>query len=167
MPVVPVRDLVIQPREQDLVVGTHGRGLWLTDIGVLHEMTEEVLAKPAHLFAVAPRGWRVESGWGNYRLFGDDILATPNEPNGITIDYWLNTAAPPATVRIADAAGNLVRALRGPEGQGLLQLLWNLRDERNQLVEPGNYTVTLEAAGQTLTQRVTVKEPVVLPRPRG
>ena len=65
MPNVPVRDLLIHPRENDLVVGTHGRGIFVTDITPLSELTEELLAGDVHMFAPEAKGLRVESGWGN------------------------------------------------------------------------------------------------------
>ncbi len=54
MPVNPVHDLVIHPRENDLVVGTHGRGFFITDISPLQELTREVLASDAYLFGIEP-----------------------------------------------------------------------------------------------------------------
>src|SRR5439155_2794472 len=55
MPTVPVHDIVIHPRERDLVVGTHGRSIFIfDDISPLEQMTPEVLAKPAHLFDIRP-----------------------------------------------------------------------------------------------------------------
>ena len=55
MPTQPVHDLKIHPRENDLIVATHGRGIFIADISALEEMTAEVLAKDAHLFAVEPK----------------------------------------------------------------------------------------------------------------
>jgi photosystem II stability/assembly factor-like uncharacterized protein len=165
MPIVPVRDLVIHPRENDLVVGTHGRGIFLSDITPLQEMTEEVLAKPMHLFAIEPKGMRVESGWGNYRLFGDDIINTPNEPNGISIAYHQRDAASGAvSIAITNASGATVRTLQQQAGTGLQRVLWNLRDGQNQQVAPGKYTVTLTAGGVRETREAVVKPDVVLPR---
>ena len=165
MPLVPVRDLIVHPREHDLLVGTHGRGLWITDVTPLQEITEAVLASPVHLFAVEPKGYRVESGWGNYRLFGDDVLSTPNESNGMTFTWWLREAgADSVTLRISDSAGALVRTLRAPATAGLRRAVWNLRTDGNQPAAPGKYTVSLEAAGPPVSQTVMVKEPVVLPR---
>ena len=81
MPVVPVRDMVIHPRENDLVVGTHGRGAYVTDITPLQQLTGEVLASDFHLFTPEAKGARVESGWGNFRFFGWRHVTTRNEPN--------------------------------------------------------------------------------------
>jgi len=178
MPVVPVRDLVIHPRENDLVVGTHGRGLWVTDITPLQQWSPEVLSAPVHLFAPEPKGFRIESDWGNYRLYGDDILATPNEPNGMPIVFWQRDAGSgPATIRIADADGQTVFTQQVPAGAGMRRVLWNLRVQSGgaggrgggrggggALAPAGTYQVTLESGGQIQTRSATVKPPVSLPR---
>ncbi len=49
-----VDDLVIHPRERDLVIGTHGRGIWVMDIAPLEQLTEKVLTADAHLFDIKP-----------------------------------------------------------------------------------------------------------------
>ena len=56
MPTAAFNDLVIHPRENDLVLGTHGRGVWILDqINALQELTAEVTASDAHLFTVRAR----------------------------------------------------------------------------------------------------------------
>src|SRR6185503_10025512 len=47
MPVAPVHDLVVHPREGDLVVGTYGRGIWVTDITPLRELSDALLTREA------------------------------------------------------------------------------------------------------------------------
>src|SRR5215470_16285942 len=81
MPTAPVTDLTIQPRETDLVVGTYGRGIWITNIAVLRELNDSVLNEDIHFFPVQSRSRRSEGAVGNYRLLGDRQLVTPNEPN--------------------------------------------------------------------------------------
>ena len=51
---VRVDDLVIHTRERDLVIGTHGRGIWIMDVAPLEQLTDKVLAADAHLFDVKP-----------------------------------------------------------------------------------------------------------------
>ncbi len=181
MPIVPVRDLVIHPRENDLIVGTHGRGTWVTDITPLQQLSADVLAKPIHLFAPEPKGFRLESDWGNYRLYGDDVLETPNEPNGMSIVFWQRDASTgPVTVRVLGADGQPVFTQQVAAGTGIRRVLWNLRSSGGvggggrggrggggALVQAGTYRVTLEAGGQTQTQPATVKPAVSLPRISG
>ena len=99
MPPTPVTDLVVHPREQDLVAGTYGRGIWIMDISPIREMTEENLKGP-YLFTVKPRPIRVEGAQGNYRLLGYSFPLTLNEPNGLIVYYYLNQKSPqPVTVQ--------------------------------------------------------------------
>jgi hypothetical protein len=159
--------VVVHPRENDLVVGTHGRGVFVTDITPLQQLTDQVLASATHLFEPEPKGLRVESGWGNYRLFGYRHITTPNEPNGVLIDVYRNSpSSGPLTLRITDALGSLVRELETePWTQGGIQrIVWNLRDEQREEVKPGDYTVTLEADGVSQSVTVRVEPPGVLPR---
>src|SRR5207237_6353403 len=53
-PTVRVDDLVIHPRERELVIGTHGRSVWVMDIAPLEQLTEEVRKADAHLFDLRP-----------------------------------------------------------------------------------------------------------------
>lgn len=165
MPVVPVRDIVIHPRENDLVVGTHGRGAFVTDITPLQELTEEVLAQDLYLFSPEPKGLRVESGFGNFRFFGYRHITTQNEPNGVLIDvYQRDAAGRTLTLTITDAGGTLVQTLQVPARAGLQRVVWDLRDDQSTVVEPGNYTVTLDAEGISQSRTVEVKVPVIVPR---
>jgi photosystem II stability/assembly factor-like uncharacterized protein len=165
MPVLPVRDLVVHPRENDLVVGTHGRGLFVTDITPLQQLTGAVLAEELHLFRPEPKAPRVESGWGNYRLFGYRHLTTPNEPDGVVIDVYRRDAeGAPATLRVRDGAGAVVRTLDVPQGAGLHRVVWNFRDEERGQVPPGEYGITLESGATRLTATAVVEPPRVLPR---
>ncbi len=73
MPNVPIHDLVIHPREDDLVVATYGRSFWIADISVLQELTPAVVASEEHLFKIEPqvlwisaRGTQVAAAFHNY-----------------------------------------------------------------------------------------------------
>ena len=52
----PVHDLAIHPREQELIVGTHGRGIYIADISGLQALTPAALAADAHAGADRPDG---------------------------------------------------------------------------------------------------------------
>jgi hypothetical protein len=167
MPVVPVRDLVLHPRENDLVVGTHGRGAFVTDITPLQELSAEVLAQDYHLFTPEPKGRRVESGWGNFRFFGWRHVTTPNEPNGILLDvYQRGEGTAPIALRVQDSTGNEVWATEEAGAPGLHRLVLPLQGRGRQAtaMDPGEYTVTMEVGGVTQTRPLVVKPPVVLPR---
>ncbi|MBV9926071.1 MAG: hypothetical protein JOZ96_13720 [Acidobacteria bacterium] len=109
LPPVSVRDLVV--KENDLVVGTHGRGFWvMDDISPLRQASAEVfnadafLFRPADAFIIPPYS---ENGTPQPR---DEPLAE-NPPYGAVIDYYLKRAASgPVTLEILNPAGETVRA---------------------------------------------------------
>ena len=74
LPTVAVHDLLVHPREQDLVLATYGRALWTGDISPLQEITPETLHEDVHLFDVKPKA---RYGFGrqgmNYELYGDRV----------------------------------------------------------------------------------------------
>jgi len=173
MPWVKVTDLVIHPRENDLVVGTYGRGLYVTDVSPLQELTPAVLEEDVHLFDIEPRTQRVYGGMGNYQLLGDSHLLVPNEPNAVSINYYLKEKAPEAVkVTVTDPYGQGVIELKGNPEAGINTVLWymNVRrpseevrppDQdwgwRRRMAEAGEYMVTIEAAGKTLSKKAVIR----------
>ncbi len=107
MPASSVRDLVIH--EHDLVVGTHGRSIWILDnIAPLREVAKARLADRAYLFR-PPEATRVR-----WNMFSDTPLppeepAGQNPPDGAILDYYLPRAARSVTVDIVDGSGNILR----------------------------------------------------------
>lgn len=170
MPSVPVHDLLVHPRENDLVVGTYGRGIFVTDVTPLQELTAEVLEKDVHLFTIEPMAQRVTRGWGNYHLYGDRHLSTPNEPNAIFIHYYLKEAAgEDVTVSVLDPEGKVIRELPGKKSAGMNRISWNMRPAppegqsaqrrffgRGPMVDPGEYTVILKIGEKELTGKAAI-----------
>jgi photosystem II stability/assembly factor-like uncharacterized protein len=128
MPSVTVTDLLVHPRDGDLVAGTYGRGVWVTNITPLRELSNALLSKDAHLFATYQRTPQHEGSLGNYRLYGDRFVSTPNAPSGPVFTYYLKDSPPAAqrvSITIADAAGNTVRTLPGTSRAGMNRVTWN------------------------------------------
>jgi hypothetical protein len=109
----PVTDLLVHPREGDLVVGTYGRGIWVTNIVPLRGINHAVLSSDAALLPIRSFAERNEGSFGNYRLLGDRYPTTPNEPNAMTIAYYLKDMPPDSTPAAAAAPGG-----RGGGGRG-------------------------------------------------
>ena len=152
MPPAAVTDLTIHPREQQLVAGTYGRGLWVADIAPIREMTARNLKGP-YLFTVLPKPIRNEGAQGNYRLLGDSFPLTPNEPNGPVIYYYLDRdLRQPATVTVTDREGKVVRTITGSQKAGVNRVSTQSRSA----LPPGEYTVTLQAGETKLTQPARV-----------
>ena len=155
MPTVPVHDLLVHPREKDLVVGTYGRSLFIADIAPLQELTEEMLAEEVYLFAVAPKIPQTGRALGNYNLYGHRYVTTPNEPNALEIYYYLkNPAEGRVTVTVADPYGTVMRTMNGSNESGINKVLWNIGR-----VSPGEYVVTLETGSGQWSQRALVRSP--------
>jgi len=181
MPTLAFNDLTIHPRDNDLVLGSHGRGVWILDkINALQEMTSAVAASAAHLFSAAPA---YEIRYVNLKPHaGDMIFRGENPANGALIDFWMANTHTAVTVTIIDSRGLVVRKLL-PEGgrateRGINRVVWNLRGENLPIrgggsgeednepsrnlpgpyVAPGSYTVRLETAGQMLEQKLEVRD---------
>lgn len=108
MPATSIRDVVI--KDDDLVVGTHGRGFWiLDDITPLRQITESVVAAPAYLFR-PPSGWRFRWNKNTDTPLPPDEPAMPNPADGVTISYLLgpNTKGP-VTLEILAQGGDVIR----------------------------------------------------------
>ncbi len=180
MPTLPFNDLVIHPRENDLVLGTHGRGIWILDqINALQELSEDVVGKSAHLFTIEPAVQIRRAGRAAHT--GDVHYRGENPPLGAIIDYWLGETAEDGTVQVAiqDADGARVATVTGTARHGMNRVVWDMRHHlnlggdapagpfqrpvRGPLVVPGTYTARLEVAGQDgsaagLAQEFTVRE---------
>lgn len=161
LPTVPVHDLTVHPRESDLVLGTYGRALWVGDISALRQLTAAALEAPFWLFEVEPRPFYGMWAQGNFQLFGDKYLATPNEPDGLVVQYRLAAAVDGgATVTVHDIAGSEVASLAGTADAGMNSVVWDLRagpaaegdDWRARMrrfatppLPPGEYRITVKA----------------------
>jgi hypothetical protein len=124
---VAVYDLVVHPRDNDLVLATHGRSIQVfDDISPLQQLSEDVLASNSHLFDIRPATEFIpnESGW----FMGGREYAAPNPEFGAYINYYLKAAAKQdVTIRISDTAGNVVRELKAAKEAGLHRVAWDLR----------------------------------------
>jgi photosystem II stability/assembly factor-like uncharacterized protein len=93
LPTIQVRDLAIQKRENDLVVGTFGRGIWiLDDYTPLRRGTPDKLKEEGFLFPVKP-AWLFapteELGYRGKAFQGDALFTAPNPPDGAVFTYYL------------------------------------------------------------------------------
>jgi photosystem II stability/assembly factor-like uncharacterized protein len=159
LPVMPVDDIAIHPRENDLLLGTHGRGIWiLDDITPFEHLTPEVLNSPIHLFDIReatifnPRS-RKYTG----TPFGHKIFVAPNPPFGAIISYFLKEDTKKGVkIIIRSKDGKAVNEIKGPNKSGINRVEWNLRysspssrngeilREQGPFVLPGEYQVSLE-----------------------
>ena len=127
LPTTRYDDLVVHPRTKDLVLGTHGRGIWiLDDASPIAEWTPAIAAKPAHLFDV-PRAtlmlyWEDVSNMAHYFYAGE------NPVEGATFTYSLAQPAQKVRLLVTSSGGRVVRELNGPVEAGVLHRVnWDLR----------------------------------------
>ncbi len=142
MPTVAVHDLVIHPRDNDLIAGTHGRGLYvLDDITPLQQLTTAIQASDVHVFEQRQATWWVDQSRGGQ--FGDDTFAGRNpssvRPPGAAMDRakivntpvitWYLGGAPSGsvTLSIRSLDGKLARTLSVPAKAGITRLAWDGR----------------------------------------
>jgi photosystem II stability/assembly factor-like uncharacterized protein len=172
MPTMAFNDLVIQARDNDLVLATHSRGIWILDqINAIQELTPAVLASAAHLFTIQPAEqirYRREKAHA-----GDMVFAGENPPAGAIIDYYLRDgSAGEVTLAILDEAGREVTRLEPTRQAGINRVIWDLRHAAlppapgranargpaGPWVAPGRYTARLTAGGRQHDQAVEVRE---------
>ncbi len=174
-PTIAVRDIQIHPREMDLLVGTHGRGLWvLDDISPIQRLTPEVLASDHTLFKA--RDAVLYSYRGNSMYSGPHPFQGPNPPEGAIITYYLKEkpgAEDKIILTVKDDTGQTVSSIRATKNLGLNRVVWPLRmggsidedTERSRFrrsasgpyVLPGEYQVELNVNGNKQTQALAVK----------
>jgi hypothetical protein len=108
MPATSIRDLVF--KDDDVVVGTHGRSFWiLDDIACLQQMTPQTAGQDAVLYKPSPAVRVRWDTWPDTPLPGDEP-AGQNPPDGAVIDYYLKeTLTGPVSLDILDPAGKTVR----------------------------------------------------------
>lgn len=127
LPVTPVRDMQIHPRDNDLLLATHGRGLYILDDLTPLQKLAEAQATDAELFDVRNAiRWTIWNRDGN---LGQRRYAGENPPTGATISYYLKSQpAGEVNIEVADAAGKLVRRFRRvPDEAGVNRIVWDLR----------------------------------------
>ncbi|HEU5219242.1 MAG TPA: hypothetical protein VFU23_11315, partial [Gemmatimonadales bacterium] len=172
-PTVPVYEITLHPRDNDMILATHGRAIWILDD--LAPFQQYATAKTAgnFLFDVEPA---VQRGIADdrERVFeGNMIFLGQNPPFGARIPYHLGAKADSVSVVVKDAAGATVRTLRGNATKdglaaGVNSVVWDLRIEpipgpkpdtpppagapdngtEGPLVLPGDYQVALIVNGK-------------------
>ncbi len=128
LPTVPVHDLQIHPRDGELIAGTHGRSIWIVDIGPLQQLTDEVLASDFHMFEP-----KTAYQFGDRRIGGESTgqkwFSQPSPRNAAEIVYWLaeGEARTQTQVVITDVTGDTLQTLNGPGNRGIHRVSWSFQ----------------------------------------
>ncbi len=151
LPTTFVHDLVVHPRDNILVAATHGRGMYVADVGCLQKCTESVLSDKAHLFEVKtaklPAGL---SRWARRTAKNAEFNYFLQEPQDVEFT-------------IIDEDGNTVRKLTDEGTAGLNKFVWDLTKEKTEkmqrpaFIKPGKYLIKFSAADLELKEEFEVK----------
>ncbi len=127
LPTTRFDDLIVHPRTKDLVMGTHGRAIWiLDDASTVAEWTPAVAAAAAHLFNV--RMATIINYWADVSTAAHGIYAAENPPEGAVFSYHLGKQAQAVKFTVTNATGRVVRELTGPNAVGTVHRInWDLR----------------------------------------
>jgi photosystem II stability/assembly factor-like uncharacterized protein len=131
LPTIRVDDLLIHPRDNDLIAGTHGRGVWIVDdISPLQQLSEKTLAADIHLFDVSPGiQWSNDVSLSR-SIGGAKHFRGENPQPGTAISYYLKSApGGDVKITISDVTGKVVRNMAGTKTPGLNRVQWNLRGD--------------------------------------
>jgi photosystem II stability/assembly factor-like uncharacterized protein len=188
LPRVPVDDIAIHPRDNDLILATHGRSVWILDsISALEQMTNKVAAQELEVFNVRPAiPWRLAH---TSDFDGHDTYVAANPPFGAIIDFWIKSKPELKDVKISiqDAGGKQVATVKPKTvDAGVNRVVWNLRADRivpptpqeeeqaarnaaqgggdsvallnGPLLDPGEYTVEITIGANKVSKKFVVEE---------
>jgi hypothetical protein len=182
LPPVRVDDVLVHPRDSDLVLATHGRSVFIMDdVTPLQQLRPEVLARDVHFFepraalVVRPEQRLARALPGNKHFRG------ANPEAGVALHYYLKQRAQGAVkLTVTElATGKVVRALDGAGEAGINRVQWDLLGESPRraageemdegpppaapLARPGAYRVTLAVNGAEHARTVVVEDEGVAP----
>lgn len=151
---IAVRDIIVQPDSNDLIVATHGRSVYvLDDIAALQHLdgaTRLFETRTAYRHTMRATRFGI----------GDKTFTAPNPAYGASITYFLSTAGK-VGLQILDSKGATVRLIRdAPEAAGLIRIVWDLRYDsaRGAQALPGKYKIVLTGAdGKTFEQPLDLR----------
>ena len=181
LPMVAVHDLAIHPTEHDLIIATHGRGIYIIDdLTALRSLTAKILESNVAVLPSRPSPM-VLTGFENW--FGsDDEYVGRNPSEAATIDYWLKKRHlfGDLKIEIYDADGELITTLPGKKRRGLNRVGWPMRLKPPKVppatalvpafvgprVPEGTYTFKLIKGKETLEGQVELVADVRNPHPK-
>jgi photosystem II stability/assembly factor-like uncharacterized protein len=179
LPAVAVHDVIIHPRDNDLILGTHGRGIWIFDsLSFLQEISPEILNQDAYIFTMRT-AIRFASKMTRYGI-GDRVFRGPNPPYGALVTYYLKEMPDKDTqveLVIMNESREVIRRISDiPREKGLNRAAWDLRLEgprprkkerqeedfffggpRGPQVLPGAFTVRLVVGEQSYEKPLRVR----------
>jgi photosystem II stability/assembly factor-like uncharacterized protein len=170
-PAVAVRDIVVQPRESDLVLATHGRGIWIIDnISSLRALTPEVMSQQAVLFdSTAVQYLNANGGWPE----GDATFYGPSRTTDAFITYYQKGRHifGDLKIEVLDPSGKVIDTISPSKHRGLNRATWSMRLKaptvppaataafgaaQGPRVLPGTYTIRMTKGDKVYTSKLKV-----------
>lgn len=186
MPAAPVHDLVIHPRDKEIVVGTHGRSIFTADVNYIQQLDELILNKKLHLFPITSLTHNIN--WGNRNYTWNE----PFEPNLKTVYFAGNNGT--SNIKILTEDNLLLAELIDTVDKGLnyfnydltfeeinltsykekirtslekknendieskIELFFKEKETKKNYLLPGKYVIEISFNGETVRQNFEIKE---------
>ena len=178
MPDVPVHDLIVQPREKDLVIGTHGRSIYIGSVKYVEQLTGDLLAKKLYLFPVKEMTY--SKSWGKKSY----AWGKPDEPSMEIVYYSGQNSV--VNFKIKTESNIVVKEFSDTASHGLNFTDYDLTidsgkadlyksfinkkskskedqfketDTKKTYLHPGKYNLEIESNGVKESQNFEIKEP--------
>ncbi len=169
-----VRDIQIHPTTNDLIIGTHGRGILIVDnITAMRNMTSDMASKEVYIFENKP----INLTMGKYQTVGtqSEGWAAGNTPQTAPIKYYFRDRLNVGDVKIEvyDKQGNLLQSIPGTKRKGINIVYWNMRTTPPKvasggskpdfsgftapMVLPGEYTVKVKVGEKVYESKMELK----------
>ncbi|MCF8241430.1 MAG: hypothetical protein K9J16_08575 [Melioribacteraceae bacterium] len=176
LPYVPVHDLVVHQRDNDLVIGTHGRSIYIADVACVQKLTPDLLNNNLHLFELNEINY--SERWGNQSYNWSEAY----EPETEFVFYSLGSGN--AEIKIIAGDGIVIKKLTHESDKGLNYVKYDLTidagmteeyqsfinqkeesditikesDNNKTYIKPGEYRVTVEVNGNLAEEKLVIKE---------
>jgi hypothetical protein len=179
LPAVPIHDVVVHPRENELIVGTHGRSLYLTDVSYLQKMDQTVLDK--ELFAFDIEKVKYRDAWGDKRRTWSEEFSQPEidlvlyakNKGNLTVSIKLDDVLLKQWVETIDAGLNYLEYNADVDNKRIANYEKHLNKNKEQkedklLLEngengkyyllPGTYSVEFEKDGNVIKANLLIED---------
>ena len=146
VPNVPAYDMVIQPRAEDLVIGTHGRSVYVANLKPIHTVAGHL---DKSIIALKTKPIQYSANWGN-----QPVKYRPVHQPHIRWMYWIGNKKArnkPVKILIQDSTGHTVTKLKDRGSYGFNTINWNLKLGKNHYLGKGTYTIIYKYHGKTDT----------------
>ncbi len=153
---VPVHDIAIQKKKREIFLGTHGRSVYKTNLGIIEETASNCPDKYIYIYRIK-------------RVFlpsEEETYGTNYEP--VRKFYFFLKDSGKVVVKIKDDKGNLIlekSVLNGERGINIFY--WNMKNSQKEYILPGKYKIEMECKGGRFEREFVVKEsmsPFMIPQ---